>query len=534
MKLSLIVAVLALLCFVPSLRLMAQDPTTPQVFAGRSVESISAATHRRYILKDLGTLGGPSSGLGFFAKILNNRGTVAGVADTSNPDPFAPNCLHRNCFVQHGFKWERGIRTDLRTLPGGSGSDANFVNDLGQITGRSQNGRIDPSTGIPATTAVVWEANGDIIDLGTLGGEQGLAVAINNSGQAIGTMANTIPDAFSLGGIFGLNFATQTRAFLWEHGVVRDLGTLGGPDAFAQYLNERGQVVGVSYADSTPNDTTGIPSVHTFLWENGRMTDLGSLGGTLRFPNDINIRGQVVGDMTLPGDESQHPFLWDRGTLTDLGTFGGRNGDATWLNDAGEVVGWANFPGDAVRHAFVWSNGVKQDLAPPPGDICSLAFGINSEGQVVGTSGVCRGGVHAVLWENDATIDLNTVIPPNSGLQLVYAISINDRGEIAGVGVPPGVSVRDFGILGHAFLLIPISSDENNAEKATQADAGLDHQSQGVGQNNPEATTPLPQHNTITDGMVTQSRARYFNDDQLPGDLRGRFARLHFGRGKED
>ena len=160
MKLSLIVSVLALLCLAPSLRLMAQDTTTQQVFADKGVESNSTATHRRYILKDLGTLGGPGSSVGFFAKVLNNRGTVVGNADTSTPDPFAPNCLGPNCFVQHGFKWERGIKTDLGTLPGGSSSDANWINELGQITGRSQNGLIDPLTGIPATVAVLWKANG--------------------------------------------------------------------------------------------------------------------------------------------------------------------------------------------------------------------------------------------------------------------------------------------------------------------------------------------------------------------------------------
>ncbi|HXM35288.1 MAG TPA: hypothetical protein VN920_08880, partial [Pyrinomonadaceae bacterium] len=317
--------------------------------------------------------------------------------------------------------------------------------------------------------------NGEIINLGNLGGNQGLAVGVNDSGQVVGMSTNTIPDAFSL---FDPRFTTQTRAFLWQRGVMRDLGTLGGPDAFAAYVNERGQVVGISYTNSTPNDTTGIPTVHTFLWENGRMTDLGSLGGTLSFPNDINSRGQVIGNMTLPGDLSQHPFLWERGRLIDLGTFGGSNGDATWLNDAGEVVGWANFPGSMGRHAFVWRHGVKKELGPPPGDVCSVAYGINSEGQVVGTSGVCHGAVHAVLWEDGSAIDLNTVIPPNSALQLVFALSINDRGEIAGLGVPPGVPVRDADGLGHAFLLIPVDEDEN--EEDTKADSRPDQRTPQV------------------------------------------------------
>jgi probable HAF family extracellular repeat protein len=523
--LLMIVSALALLCPRPPSRVTAQEADSK----GDSTEARSEErAPRRYILKDLGTFGGPSSGLGFFAKVLNNRGTVVGDADTSTPDPFAPNCLSPSCFVSHGFKWEHGIKTDLGTLPGGSSSDVNFVSERGQITGRSQNGLIDPLTsGIPETVAVLWQANGEIINLGTLGGNQGLAVGVNNSGQVVGMSTNTIPDAFSF---FDPRFSTQTRAFLWQRGVMRDLGTLGGPDAFAAYVNERGQVAGSSYTNSTPNDTTGIPTVHPFLWENGRMRDLGSLGGTFSFPNDINSRGQVVGTMNLLGDGSFHPFFWDRGRLIDLGTFGGSNGEANWMNDAGEVVGYGYFAGNQVRHAFTWRDGVKTDLGPPPGDVCTNAFGINSEGQVVGTSGVCHGALHALLWENGSPIDLNTVIPPNSSLQLVYALSINDRGEIAGIGVPPGVPPQDYATRGHAFLLIPV--EEDDAEDTTKADSRQDQQSQEVGQDDTAGPTTVRRINTVTGETVAPSTARRVNDDQTGGNRLGRFSLLPFGREK--
>jgi probable HAF family extracellular repeat protein len=194
------------------------------------------------------------------------------------------------------------------------------------------------------------------------------------------------------------------------------------------------------------------------------------------------------------------------------------------MNDAGEVVGYAYFPGDAVRHAFVLRHGVKKDLGPPPGDICANAFGINSEGQVVGTSGICHGAVHAVLWEDGAAIDLNAVIPPNSGLQLVYALSINDRGEIAGIGVPPGVAAADVESLGHAFLLIPV--EWHDAENTTKADSSLGPQSQEADQNDTEGTTPITQTNAVTGGMAAPPRGRQVNENQISVMRSGRFSRL--------
>jgi len=308
---------------------------------------------------------------------------------------------------------------------------------------------------------------------------------------------------------------------------MRDLGTLGGPDAFAQYVNASGQVVGFSYIDSIPNDTTGIPTVHVFSWEDGRMRDLGNLGGTFGAADDINDRGQVVGFMNMPGDQSQHPFLWDRGRLADLGTFGGANGEATWLNDSGEVVGWAYFPGDKVRHAFIWRHGLKKDLAPPPGDMCSIAFGINSEAQVVGTSGVCHGALHAVQWENGRATDLNTVIGPRSPLQLVYALSINDRGEIAGIGVPPGVAVQDVESLGHAFLLIPVDADRDDDQDEDSANANSRQERQlEPDENDATASTSAPRINTIIGETVAPSRVRQVKEDLIPYNRRGRFLRL--------
>ena len=406
---------------------------------------VAAQGHIRYMLKDTGTLGGPNSFLGFEqSRNINNQGAIAAASDTSvlATPPF---CLN-DCYVEHATKWRNGVLTDLGTLPDGNGGSS-WISDTGQIAGLSLNGVIDPLTGSPELKAVLWK-DGQVIDLGTFGGNDSIAESVNDQGQVVGFALNAVPDPFS-------GFGTQQRAFLWQNGTLKNLGTLGGPDSNAFIVNERGQVTGYSLTNSTPNPTTGFPTQDPFLWDHGNMIDLGTLGGTFGFPNWLNNRGQVVGLSNLAGDLVFHPFLWDRGKLTDLGTLGGSTGDAIQINDAGDVVGVADLPGDQIHHAFLWRNGVLTDLGSL-GET-SFAFALNSQDQVVGASQINATLVHAFLWENGSIIDLNRFVPSGSGVQLTFALSINERGEIASLGVLPNGDQ-------HAFLLTPCSGDQTNAQ----------------------------------------------------------------------
>jgi len=138
--------------------------------------------------------------------------------------------------------------------------------------------------------------------------------------------------------------------------------------------------------------------------------------------------------------------------MKDLGTLGGDNSEAVWINDAGGIAGSADLSGTGLHHAVRWKDGEIFDLGTVSGDPCSRSKAINARGQIVGVSSDCSNPVRAFLWEEGGPmIDLNTVIPPGSGLQLTFAFNINDRGEI--------LAKSD---LGHIVLLVPCDEDRGD------------------------------------------------------------------------
>jgi probable HAF family extracellular repeat protein len=419
----------------------------------------------RYKLIDLGTLGGPisyGSANGDGGRLLNNEGVVSSYADTSLPDPFAPDmCFDADCLLAHAYRWRNGVMTDLGGLADGFNSLSASINDRGWSLGASQTGILNPA-GFPQNRATLWIGR-RIVNLGVVpGGSDSIGISVNNAGQAVGISNSDVPDPFSLFGI-----GVQIRTFLWEKGRLQDIGTLGGPDAVPGpgCNNQRpGTVVGVSYTSFTPNEASGIPTQDPFLWENGKMRDLGNLGGTVSFGQCANNRGEVIGISSLaenpgacPGGPGCHAFLWAHGSMKDLGTLGGGSSEAIWINDSGVIAGSADLPTEGIHDAVRWKDGQILDLGTVDDDPCSRGRAINARGQIVGGSSDCSHAfLHAFVWEEGTgMIDLNSVIPPGSGLQLTNAFNINDRGEILAKSVPEGVTPVDDEDLGHVVLLVP-------------------------------------------------------------------------------
>jgi probable HAF family extracellular repeat protein len=451
--------------------------------AQESTAQASQAKHHHYKLIDMGTFGGPISSMNapsIEGSALNGRGVTVGWSATSIPytatsNPFVCAGGYGNGpnFISLAFRWQDGTLTDLGALPGGNNCSTPIgLNRKGEIAGISENGQLDPLLGFNQARAVLWK-DGQITDLGSFGGNQNQAWGINDRGQIVGWSTNTTRDPFSPN-------VTQTRAYLWQNGVMQDLGTLGGPDALANYINEAGQIAGFSYTSYIPNPVTGVPPLDPFLWEDGTMLDLGTLGGAWGGSGGLNNRGQVIGTSSLASDPGAcngigntancHPFLWNQGNLIDLftSTSGGSPLSAHMINDASEITGGAAFP-SAPLDAFIWRRSVATDLGRLNGDCSSEGWAINSKAQVVGNSYTCSTFHHAFLWENGSIVDLNDLIPPQSSLELVGAFAVNAGGDIAGIGVPPGVPSADVYRRGHAFLLIPWTKITPTSKAATTA-----------------------------------------------------------------
>jgi len=174
----------------------------------------------------------------------------------------------------------------------------------------------------------------------------------------------------------------------------------------------------------------------------------------------------------IPLEQIRNEFSMKFGTMTDLGTLGDNSAFAESINEAGDVVGFQTIPGnDAVFQAALWSGGEILDIgALAPGG-CSNATSINSHRQIVGiTSSDCtfdQPGLRAIISDHGGpAIDLNTLIPANSGVELKNASIINDRGEIVAVAVFPDGNKAP-------VLLVPCESDSDQNESCQNSGTPL-------------------------------------------------------------
>lgn len=216
----------------------------------------------------------------------------------------------------------------------------------------------------------------------------------------------------SKGQIVGYQDTRQgTRAFIWSNGVLQSLGTLGGHTSRAWAINEAGQVVGGS--------TTASGLAHAFLWENGTMRDLGTLGEATSTATAIEAGGRIVG-YTSTSDGSRRAFIWENGTMRRLAGLGTGFSVAQDIDNMGRVVG--RYGSESEPRAFRWVAGTVRDLGTLGGATAS-ATALGPEGRIVGWSFTADGFQRGFLWQNGRMRGLGTLAGGNSAANAISGLS---------------------------------------------------------------------------------------------------------------
>lgn len=347
--------------------------------------------------------------------------------------------------------------TDLGALPGQPFSQAIACNNRGMVTGICWGGDRRPS-------AFVWQA-GRMRALPVLTGSDFLSPrAINNRGQIVGTA-------------YGKIAWKQKRAFLWEHGTTRDLGTPAAEVSEAFSINDRGEVVGTSYRTVIRNGVEHhVVDAYAFIWskKNG-FRKLGKPWADSS-PSVINNSEQMTGSSFMLGLEeekkrraalppNQQPYrgnlvptgalLWKNGAMHNLEILPAWSSVGIDINDQAEIVGRMSLYPDsdqivgvpaavararaAMRdshHWFLWRNGQTLDLGSAP-DAASIA--INNQGDIVGGTRLTNSDKpQAFLWRDGQRYILSHCIPDSAGWHLSTATGINNHRQIVGNGLHNG------------------------------------------------------------------------------------------------
>jgi probable HAF family extracellular repeat protein len=328
---------------------------------------------------------------------------------------------------------------NLGTLGGKFGSSAHSINDRGWVAG------VANLTGDTVEHAALWR-DGMVTDLGTLGGfNSNVDFPLKNNASLIAGFAQTSttdplgetfctfvcsPGAPCQGSDPQSGTLQSCRGFVWRNGRMNALGTLGGNNSAALGANNRGLVVGT--AENNRQDPACIPpqvlDYEAVVWREGAIHELPMVAGdAIGAAVGVNDNNHVVGGTGMCGNGPGiggiyvHAVLWQNNSVTDLGNLGGAVNNAAYaINNWGQIVGASDLPGDSTGHAFLWQNEAMTDLGTLAGDFSSAAFGINNKGQAVGLS--CKSDFsvcRAFLWQTGAMTDLNALIPAGSSLFVI-------------------------------------------------------------------------------------------------------------------
>ncbi len=316
---------------------------------------------------------------------------------------------------------------------GGTGffcSEGLGINNNGQITGEAWTGTTSAGYFVPFVASPPYSDAASAQYLAVPAISDG--VGINNEGQVAGS--------------FAINNDTSFHGFQASppYSSYTDLGDPGGGLIIGEGINDSHQITGA--ASFAPNTAT-----HAFLWD-GTMHDIGTLNGDSSSEGyGINASGQIAGTSESLSSVS-HAFLYTPAngaapaSMVNLGDLGGGASQGMALNNSAQVTGTVSLA-SGYHPAFLW-NGTMRDIGTLEGGYAE-GKGINNLSQITGFAETADGQDHAFLYTAaNEMLDLNTLIPSDSGWTLLEGYAINDAGQITGRGIDPSGKFN-------AFVLTP-------------------------------------------------------------------------------
>ncbi|HET7170653.1 MAG TPA: hypothetical protein VFI18_03375 [Gaiellales bacterium] len=268
--------------------------------------------------------------------------------------------------------WKGGTMDVIGRGPDGfSDSGALAVNSAGDSAGYMNN--FNEST--TRQTHAFLARDGVLSDLGTLGGDFGEGLSLNDSDVVVGDSTTT---------------TGADHAFRWNAGAMHDLGTLGGATSVATGINGSGEIVGWS--------TNPAGRMRAFrILSGGSMTGLGTLGGAESVADALNGSGEIVG-WADTASGARHAFLFSGGRFTDIGRLvpGAVASEASDITNAGDVVGTAT-RGNGSTVGFLYRNGAVTLLPSRTMTCCQVVGGgLNQHLQII-AHGLIGGFIVPVL-----------------------------------------------------------------------------------------------------------------------------------------
>lgn len=261
------------------------------------------------------------------------------------------------------------------------------------------------------------------------------ASALNDSGEVVGY--------FNPPGAYDYDLA------IYRDGQWNIFDNVSGVDPVK--VNDRGQIAG-----------DAVSQYRTFIYSCGSL-NIYSPENVVSATRGMNNRGDIVG-VTDTSNSTRAGFVYRNGRFSTLSVPGAASSEADAINDQGDIAGmWQESTALDLTQIFTYRRGHFHNLGHVFGQSEEQdgVSDMNRFGVFVGTgrvSTIPNGGFSAYAYfPRKGFVELNTLIPPDTGWFLQFANAINDRGQIAGSGLLNGTS--------HGFILTPIhghDEDEGN------------------------------------------------------------------------